>query len=62
MTLADLTAHGDVRAGHPLWPHVGGWAAELGLKAPGILTEIARPPGREDAGRNAPMADPEATG
>jgi hypothetical protein len=62
MTLADLIAHGDVHAGHRLWPHVEGWAAELGLKAPDILAEIARPPGRQDADRNALTADPETAG
>ena len=62
MMLADLTAHGDVRAGHRLWPHVEGWAAELGLEAPDIFTGITRPPGREGADRSALSADPEAAG
>jgi hypothetical protein len=62
MMLADLTGYGHVRAGHRLWAHVEGWAAELGLDAPDILTEIARQRGREDADRTALTVDPEAAG
>jgi hypothetical protein len=34
MTLADTAAEHDVHDGHPLWPHIESWAAELGLTAP----------------------------
>jgi hypothetical protein len=31
MILADTTADKRVREGHQLWPHIQGWASELGL-------------------------------
>ncbi len=31
MLLADLSGEGDLDEGHRLWPHIEGWAAELGL-------------------------------
>ncbi len=31
MLLADVVSKADVREGHRLWPHIQGWAAELGL-------------------------------
>ncbi|MCW2931847.1 MAG: hypothetical protein JWM19_2809, partial [Actinomycetia bacterium] len=34
MVLADLAGPDTVHDGHRLWPHVQGWAAELGLTAP----------------------------
>ena len=43
MTLAD-TAAGDLHDRHRLWPHIQGWAAELGLTAPQALAMAARPP------------------
>ena len=60
MVLADVTAPGDVDAGHRLWIHIEGWAAELGLRAPEVLTRTAAPPERAGTGRNARAADPEA--
>lgn len=62
MVLADLTGPGDIRPGHHLWPHVEGWAAELGLTAPNVLAAVASPPGRTDPGKSAVPADPEAAG
>jgi hypothetical protein len=62
MMLADTVGPGDVRAGHRLWPHVEGWAAELGLTGPDVLAQAGDPPGRDGAGRNAMPADPEAGG
>lgn len=61
MVLADVTARGDVNAGHRLWIHVEGWAAELGLTAPDVLTQTTASPER-DAGKTALPADPEAAG
>ena len=58
MVLADVTAHGDVTTGHRLWIFVEGWAAELGLTAPDVLSHTASPPG----GRSPQLADPEAAG
>jgi hypothetical protein len=49
MVLADTTADQRVRAGHRLWPHIQGWAAELGLTGPDAVAAISQPPG--DPGR-----------
>jgi hypothetical protein len=62
MVLADVTADGDVTAGHRLWIHVEGWAAELGLTAPDVLTQISSPPGWDRTGKAALPADREAAG
>lgn len=62
MVLADVTGPGDVRAGHRLWIHVEGWAAELGLTAPDVLARTADPPGWATPGKNALPSDPEAAG
>ena len=45
MTLADITAEQDLHEGHRLWPHIQGWAEELGLTAPDAVTRISQPPG-----------------
>ena len=44
MTLADMTADGNVRPGHRLWPHIEGWAAELGMTGSQALGHVAGPP------------------
>ena len=44
MTLADTTADRDVREGHRLWPHIQGWAEELGLTAPDAIARISQQP------------------
>jgi hypothetical protein len=62
MVLADVTAHGEVNTGDRLWIHVEGWAAELGLTAPDVLTFTASPPGWTTPGKGALAADPEAAG
>jgi hypothetical protein len=63
MVLADVTAHGEVNAGHRLWIHVEGWAAELGLTALDVLAATSSPPGRaKPAGKTALPAEPEAAG
>jgi hypothetical protein len=62
MVLADVTAYGAVNAGHRLWIHVESWAAELGLTAPDVLTQVSSPPGRDEPGKAALPADPEAAG
>jgi hypothetical protein len=62
MVLADATGSGDIHPGHRLWVHVEGWATELGLTAPDILTMTTRAPNRTDAGKNALLSDPEAAG
>ena len=45
MILADTTADGRVREGHRLWPHIQGWAAELGLTGPDAVAAVSQPPG-----------------
>ncbi len=44
MLLADLTGNGDLREGHRLWPHIQGWAAELGLTGPDAIARASQPP------------------
>jgi hypothetical protein len=61
MTLADLTADADLHPGHRLWPHIQGWAAELGLTAPDAITRASEPP--EKTSSHEPEStppDPEA--
>jgi hypothetical protein len=62
MTIASTTADGRVREGHRLWPHIQGWAAELGLTAPQAVTAAAQPPGNINGEHNHPtrQPDPEA--
>jgi hypothetical protein len=45
MTLADTSAERDLHEGHRLWPHIQGWAEELGLTAPDAIDRISQPPG-----------------
>jgi hypothetical protein len=56
MILADLVGEEDLHQGHRLWPHVQGWAAELGLTGPEAVAAASQPPGdinreHEQAGR-----------
>jgi hypothetical protein len=56
MILADLTTEGDLHEGHKLWPHIQGWAAELGLTGPEAVAAASQPPSdinreQEQAGR-----------
>jgi hypothetical protein len=44
MTLADTTAERDIHEGHRLWPHIQGWAEELGLTAPDAIARASQPP------------------
>ena len=44
MLLADIAGRGDLPAGHRLWPHIQGWAAELGLTGPEAITAASQPP------------------
>jgi hypothetical protein len=45
MILADTAADQRVREGHRLWPHIQGWAAELGLTAPDAVAATSQPSG-----------------
>jgi hypothetical protein len=61
MVLADVVGTGDVHAGHRIWPHIEGWAAELGLTAPDALAWVWEPPGRICIEKDtAALEDPEA--
>jgi hypothetical protein len=44
MTLADTATEPDFREGHRLWPHIQGWAEELGLTAPDAIARVSQPP------------------
>jgi len=44
MTLADLAAGEDLHQGHRLWPHIQGWATELGLTGPEAVAAASQPP------------------
>ncbi len=44
MILADTTAERDVHEGHRLWPHIQGWAAELGLTGHDAIAKASQPP------------------
>jgi hypothetical protein len=44
MILADTAGRGDLHQGHRLWPHIEGWAAELGLTGPDAIAQVSQPP------------------
>jgi hypothetical protein len=44
MILADTTAEQNPREGDRLWPHIQGWAEELGLTAPDAIARVSQPP------------------
>jgi len=52
MTIADMVGGTGVpRADDPIWLHLDGWAAELGLTAPGAVARASEPPvGRDTEG------------
>lgn len=61
MVLADVAGAGDVHAGHRLWPHIQGWAAELELTAPDALAWISQTLGRTSIEKDTAVPeDPEA--
>jgi hypothetical protein len=45
MVLAEVVGTRVPQAGDRYWPHIEGWAAELGLTAPDALTRISQPAG-----------------
>jgi hypothetical protein len=59
MILADLAGEQDLHQGHQLWPHIQGWAAELGLTAPEAIQRAAQPPGDIDRPRERASAQPD---
>ncbi len=44
MILADVVSKTDLHKGHRLWPHIQGWAAELGLTGPEAVAAASQPP------------------
>ena len=44
MVLADIAAERDLHEGHRLWPHIQGWAEELGLTAKDAVARASQPP------------------
>ena len=44
MVLAHTAAQGDLHEGHRLWPHIQGWAEELGLTGTDAIAQISQPP------------------
>ena len=45
MILADTAAEPDLHEGHRLWPHIQGWAEEVGLTASEAIARVSEPPG-----------------
>jgi transcriptional regulator with XRE-family HTH domain len=59
MTLAEESSPAGPR--NRLWPHIQGWAADLGMTAEQAITRITAPPDRTAAAENDPVrSDPEA--
>ena len=44
MVLAGTVAKDDLHEGHRLWPHIQGWAEELGLTGTDAIAQISQPP------------------
>ena len=63
MMLADTAATTGPHAGHRLWPHIQGRAAELGPTTPDAITRATEPPEKTSSEEPASgPADPEAAG
>lgn len=61
MVLADIAGSGTRQPGDRLWPHIEGWAAELGLTAPGALALVSQAAEQASGGKHGgPQADPQA--
>ena len=61
MVLADQAGVNDLNERHRLWPHIDGWAAELGLTGSDAVNRVSQPgaPGQQ-RGRERERPDPEA--
>jgi len=59
MTIADMVGgRGVPRADDPIWLHIDGWAAELGLTAPTAVARVSQPLAEREAGaRQEPEAE-----
>ena len=62
MILAGTAAERDLHEGHRLWPHIQGWAAELGLTGHDAVARASQPPGdiRSQQKQDGERPDPEA--
>jgi hypothetical protein len=59
MVLADLAGGRHLHQGHRLWPHIEGWAAEIGLTAPSALAFASAPPSGKTAGKEPAVSPPD---
>ena len=59
MTLADTTAGRDLREADRLWPHIQGWAAELGLTGPDAIARASQPPSDINRQQDQPSRQPD---
>jgi hypothetical protein len=59
MILADTSAERDLHEGDRLWPHIQGWAQELGLTAPDAIARVSEPPSDIDRQREQASRQPE---
>jgi hypothetical protein len=59
MILADTAADEDLYEGHRLWPHIQGWAAELGLTGPDAITRASQPPRDHDPQQERASGQPD---
>jgi hypothetical protein len=62
MTLADIAGEEGLHEEHRLWPHIQGWAAELGLTGHEAITRASQPTAspRRQPDREGDRSDPEA--
>jgi hypothetical protein len=59
MVLADIAAERDLHEGHRLWPHIQGWAEELGLTARDAITRVSQPPSDPTRQQEQPSRQPD---
>jgi hypothetical protein len=62
MLLAGIAGQGNLHEGHRLWPHIEGWAAELGLTGPDAIARASQPPRDLDPGPERPSGQPDRDG
>jgi hypothetical protein len=62
MVLADTLSSRILDPGDRLWPHIEGWATEIGLTTPDVLVGVSQPPHRSTGKDVAAPQDPEAAG
>ena len=61
MVLADQADNDDLNERHRLWPHIEGWAAELGLTGHDAVNRVSQPGALgQQRGRERERPDPEA--